>query len=60
MPGIPATLFGLVPYPGYGSTPNSVAGAPNSGISQPQQISGTNTGATSGTRPAGGQTTTGQ
>jgi hypothetical protein len=47
-------------YPGYGTTPNNVAGAPNSGLSQPPQISSTGTGVNTAVQPAGKQTIPGQ
>ena len=44
-------------YPGYGTSPNNVAGAPNLGLSSPAQISATGTNATLSN--AGRQTTPG-
>lgn len=46
-------------FPNYGSSPNNVAGAPSSGLTQPAQISTTGTGTNATTSVAGRQTTPG-
>ena len=46
-------------YPVFGSSPNNVAGAPGTGLSNPPQITATGTGVNAGTAPAGRQTTPG-
>ena len=46
-------------YPVFGSSPNNIAGAPNTGLSSPAQISATGTGTNATTSVAGRQTTPG-
>ena len=47
-------------YPGYGTSPNNTAGAPNLGLRSPAQISATGTGVNTNVPNAGVQTTPGQ
>jgi len=46
-------------YPGYGTSPNNTAGAPNGGLSSPAQITATGTGVNTSVPNAGVQTTPG-
>lgn len=56
---LPGAVRNNTYYPGFGTSPNNTAGAPNLGISSPPQISGTGTGINNETQPAGKQTTPG-
>lgn len=56
---LPGAVRSNTYYPGYGSSPNNVAGAPGLGQTQPPRISSTGTGIFNSERPAGNQTTPG-
>lgn len=56
---LPGAVRSNTYYPSYGSSPNNVAGAPGSGITQPAQITSTGTGINTSVNTAGGQTVPG-
>ena len=57
---LPGAVRSNTYYPGYGTSPNNVAGAPNTGLSAPAQINAVGTGFNTATQNAGQQTTPGQ
>ena len=57
---LPGAVRSNTYYPGYGTSPNNVAGQPGSGLTQPAQITSTGTGINTTVNNAGGQTIAGQ
>jgi hypothetical protein len=56
---LPGAVRNNTYYPGYGTSPNNTAGAPNSGLSSPAQINATGSGTNNSAANAGKQTTPG-